>query len=260
MVTPKTHGTCSQHHALRECGDSASAETVQPFPKGKSAFRINRTLSELSTRLAIYQDKAYSYVVTSVQFKNEVFEQHGSAPNFQGGVLTLCTCKHQMRTRLDVGDWHGNWVAGFSSRCLHDGKHWLFYLMKVEEAYDSHSDLWNGQPESVRVAKAAHRHFLGDVFIPKKTGLTGDSRFEPARYHRPRRHAHISKKHPTGWHNDINYQHADRAGRQPPLLVGKPSLTFIWNEPMLSLSHDHCRDYSKWASLQDIIARLKEGY
>jgi hypothetical protein len=254
--------TCSHHDTPMRCGCSVSLETEQHFPKENSAFRINRPFPELADCVAASNNKAYSYIVTTVTFNSTTshFEQHGSGPNFQGGVLTLCTCKRQMRARLDATDWRGKWVAGFTSRTIHEGKHWLFYLMQVEVAYDSHSDLWNALPETVRDAKAAHKHFLGDVFVPKTTNLTGDSRFDPSRYHCPSRHAHIKPKDPIYWHNDINYQHAARTGRQPPLLVAEPSLTYIWKEPMLYLDCNHHRDYEKWANLQDLIARLKEGY
>ena len=254
-----------QHDTSQRCGSSASVETVQPFRRGKSAFKLNLPLSELASRIASNHNRAYSYIVTSVKLNSAtgLFEQHGSAPNFQGDVLTLCTCKHQMRTRLTVDEWQaGTWVAGFTSRCIHERRHWLFYLMKVDAAYDSQSDLWDKLPNKVRQAKAARTHFLGDVFTPKNTGLTGDNRFEPSRYYVHPCHDHRTKKHPTGWHNDINYQHADRAGH-PPLLVGRPSLTFIWTEPMLSLplGYCHCRDYHKWANLQDdLIAQLQEVY
>lgn len=39
----------------------------------------------------------YVYVITTVGNKGGQFVQMGSAPNFQGGCITLCTCKHKDR-------------------------------------------------------------------------------------------------------------------------------------------------------------------
>ncbi|MCD0458641.1 hypothetical protein [Roseiconus lacunae] len=44
--------------------------------------------------------------------------------------------------------------------------------------------------------------------------------------------------------------------RQPPLLVGDPKLTFLWDEPSIYYPRDHCRNYSKWVSISDFLASL----
>jgi hypothetical protein len=100
--------------------------TVQSFPEsGTLAENLDLTLPELARRLRKSEGAAYSYVVKSVRMDDSgrYSEQHGSAPNFQGSCLTLCTCKHQMRTSLACPDWRGIWVAGCTSRCLHAGRH-----------------------------------------------------------------------------------------------------------------------------------------
>jgi hypothetical protein len=119
---------------------------VQAVPEsGLLAESLNLTLPELAIRVGKAEGAAYSYVVKSVRMdgSGQHFEQHGSGPNFQGGLLTLCTCKHQMRTSLDRPDRAGTWVAGFTNRCLHAGRHWLFYLTRVLEAYESHAEVWD---------------------------------------------------------------------------------------------------------------------
>jgi hypothetical protein len=150
------------------------------------------------------------------------------------------------------------WIAGFTSRSLYEGKHWLFYLMKVGEAFESQCELWDGVAGAVRRAKAARKHFLGDMFEPKGRGLTGDARYSPSRYYTPRIHAH--HKHPgdKGWHNDIRYKYAQKYGH-PALLVGDPDLTFLWDEPMIFFKDDHCRNYRTWTSLEGLMARLEEA-
>jgi hypothetical protein len=237
---------------------------VQPFPSGGRLGRnLGLPLPLLAARLRQLDHRAYSYVVETVKWGRETatFEQHGSAPNFQGDVLTLCTCKHQMRAGRAAGDWRGVWLAGFTSRTLLDGKHWLFYLAEIGSAYESHADLWTSIEADCRKAKAAHTHYLGDVFEPKSPTPKADARFSPLRYVPPHLHAHRWQDEEgwhDGWQNDINYHLADRY-RHPPLLVADPRRTFLWNEPVIYLAEDHCRNYLKWPSLRKLLALLREA-
>lgn len=249
---------CSTRTVSTGCHSTSVNETVQPFPKsGLRGKNGNLSLADVKKHLA-GQSPAYSHVSTSITWNRdaECFEQHGCGPNFQGGVLTLCTCKHKMRASLTAGEWEDNiWIAGFTSRTIHKGKHWLFYLAKVESAHESHSDLWNSMDADSRKAKAAHRHYLGDIFKPKDPKPTGNERFRPSRYVMPKDHVHRSPGY-DAWKDDINYYFSDRFGR-PSLLVADPRRTFLWAEPMIFLAHHHCRDYFKWCSLEDLIDRLE---
>ncbi|WP_419188459.1 hypothetical protein [Stieleria bergensis] len=202
--------------------------------------------------------KAYSYVLSTVKPDHDKlrFEQHGSAPNFQGGLLTLCTCKHQMRANRSADDWQGIWIAGFTSRTIYDGKHWLFYLARIDSAHESHADLWQAMKARTRNAKVADRHFLGDIFRPKSPLPTGSARFTPNRYITPSAHAHRQHRGDRGWRNDINYRHADRY-RHPPLLVADPSMTFIWDEPLIFFARNHCRNFYKWSSFSELVSNLR---
>src|SRR5262249_56622494 len=115
----------------------------------------------LPARLGQLNDGAYSYVVRTVEWNHETvtFEQHGSAPNFQGDVLTLCTCKHQMRASRAAEDWRGVWLAGFTSRTILDGQHWLFYLARIQSAHESHADPLShlgGRPPRAKAAPPNH--------------------------------------------------------------------------------------------------------
>jgi hypothetical protein len=156
---------CSPMKTENGCHSTHDIHKVQIFPNsGILAKNANLPLLDLSSELRNVKDKARSYIVTTVTLKESeppCFEQTGSGPNFQGGVLTLCTCKHQMRSRLSVEEWEADvWIAGFTSRTIHEGKHWLFFLTKVESAHDSHSDLWSTMNADSRKEKAAHLHFL----------------------------------------------------------------------------------------------------
>jgi hypothetical protein len=164
-----------------------------------------------------------------------------------------------MRASQAAEDWRGVWLAGVTSRTIHEEKHWLFCLAKIEYAYDSHSDLWNGVGAGCRNAKGAHLHVLGDIFKPKTPLPSADARFSPFRYVSPQLHAHRWRDEDgwhNDWHNDINYHLAHKYGH-PPLLVADPLRTFVWNEPMIYFALDHCRNYLKWSSLQELLALLR---
>jgi hypothetical protein len=156
----KKNKLCSieKQKASTECQMVKDIQTVQPFPStGLLAENLGLPLPVLKSEVGKVQDRAKSYIVRTVKLDHETtsFEQHGSAPNFQGGILTLCTCKHQMRATQSAEDWQGVWVAGFTSRTIHAGKHWLFYLAKIKTAHESHADLWSAMKVRSRNAKAA---------------------------------------------------------------------------------------------------------
>lgn len=234
-------------------------DSPQRFPSSSPlADDLNLTKAGLSSRIGTATGGVYTYVVRSVAIDRGpgLFEQYGSAPNLQGGLLTLCTCKHQMRAGIGRTAWEQDkWVAGFTSRCIHDGRHWLFYLAKVRDAYESHADLWGGLASAVRKAKSAHTNFLGDVFAPRPTAV-GTGRFRPRHYHAPARHSHRRNSCDTGWHHDID---AEYAGRRPSLLVFDPRQTFVWEEPTVFLGRAHCRNYQKWPTLGGLLRCLDDA-
>ena len=70
----------------------------------------------------------------------------GFAPNPYHGVLTLATCKPQLRQKSEVG----NWIAGWTSRSMkaHStpvGQERLVFLAKVAEKL-SFDEYWNRYP------------------------------------------------------------------------------------------------------------------
>ncbi|HQX48333.1 MAG TPA: hypothetical protein PLR25_00385 [Planctomycetaceae bacterium] len=220
---------------------------------------MNRKHAYIADRIGNVSGKARSYIVDTVKMSSDKkrFEQRGSGPNFQGDLLTLCTCKHQMRSRMSVDQWEDNvWIAGFTGRTIHNGTHWLFFLAKVKSAHDSHTDLWNSIPDETLNAKAAHTHYFGDIFKPKTPIPTNHARFTPSRYVTPKTHAHRTTSDPDGWHRDINYRHPV-SNDFAPLLVADPELTFLWDEPLICFDPGkHCRDYHTWNSVQDLIKKL----
>lgn len=259
----KDRNGCSIRRSDTECRTPQDIQTVQSFPvDGHLRKNLGLPLPRLLGQVGQQEGKTYSYIVTTVKLNQEsaCFEQHGSGPNYQGDVLSLCTCKHQMRSRLSGEQWEDDvWIAGFTSRTIHADKHWLFFLAKVKSAYDSHCELWNCVDADYRKKKAAHLNFLGDLFQPTRPLPTGESQFLASRYRMPLDHAHRQYPGDNGWKNDINYRHAITS-RRAPLLVADPRLTFLWKKPTICFARKkHCRDYQTWASLQQLRDLLREA-
>ena len=202
---------------------------VQPYPRrGPLAKHVDLPLDGLLRALAGEHAMLYAYVVATVCNEGGRFVQRGTAPNFQGGRITLCTCKHQMRTYADLDAWVGRWVAGFAGVQAGGGRNALVYLMRVGQAFASHADLWRARtiPEATKQAKAADAHRLGDLYRPRDT-LRDPS--DPRQYVPPRPdHEHAAG---GGWHADISYP--GRIRRPAALLVGDPARSYLWERPLI---------------------------
>ena len=235
-------------------GPDGGATPHQPFPRtGRLARALNTNLPSLRKLLRKESGDVSPYVLASVNLDNGRFIQTGSAPNFQGGLVTLCTCKHQMRSRRDIRGWPEHWIAGFTGIGAVDRGNYLVYLMKVGEAYASHQDLWssNRLPWKAKKAKAAHLHPLGDMFQPNSLA---ENPYDYRSYVAPRPdHSHA---HKNEWHKDIDY-----GSRRPAaLLVGHVDFSFLWDRPALRLPVDHQlpRNPSR-LDLEDLLNQLEAG-
>lgn len=136
------------------CGESRHPDR-QPIPStGALSRHVDFTLQTLRSAIpAELQSRAvYSYVIKTVNNVAGRFVQTGSAPNFQGGVITLCTCKHKDRAYAprsgcrgpDKSEpWKGIWLAGICGPAAFSPRG-LVYLMLVEQVFDSHADAWSG--------------------------------------------------------------------------------------------------------------------
>jgi hypothetical protein len=233
---------------------------TQPFPTaGLLSRNLDLEKSQLINELVgKTQDevRVYSYVMTSVVRHGDKLEQTGSGPNFQGGCLTLCTCKHKMRASLSVKEWQNQWIAGFTShKC---GEHWLFYLARVKHVYESHRELWNALRPAVQERKSARSSCLGDLYEPKcPSECIGE--FDPSHYYTPiAGHSHHKRACDNGWRIDINYK-LKKLKRKPKhnaaLLVGDPEFSFLWQEPML-FSNGRWR-LKRWDSLSAFLQHLE---
>jgi len=88
-----------------------------PSDRSQSDFAGHTDLSLAELRRAVEDDAAgevYAYVIRTVAVGADEMKQRGSGPNWDGRLITLCTCKAQMRSRRMVSVWSGSWIAGFT--------------------------------------------------------------------------------------------------------------------------------------------------
>lgn len=207
----------------------------------------------------------YFYVVSTVKLNKGEFCQTGSAPNFHGGRLSLCTCKHWMRALKEPDDWVGNWVAGFTG--IHEGggdrRNKLIFLMRIDRAYLSFYKLWqeNMSDQDLLAAKNSRKSQFGDFYEPKSE-LRADKIHESDSYYPPMvGHSHHTNEFDNRWRNDIDY---NKGKRPPSLLLGSPSASFLWSKPLLAL-HDckptHGRGFGRnhrLMSYSNFVTSLRE--
>ena len=222
--TRRSCGTAKGRGGLRE-GD------YQPMPQsGQLAANVNLSLEGVRERIVPFlEDMVYAYVVASVEhnpYENRLY-QTGSGPNFQGGVVTLCSCKHQMRTYPAFKSGEEVWVAGYTSSS-HPSGQMLFYLMRVSQRFESHRELWfsDSVPVKAKQAKSANSDIFGDIYQPLSE--LGDPYSQESYLPPCKCHSHCE---PGDWGRDIGY--LDRYGRIPSLLVGDPEYSFLWDKPTI---------------------------
>jgi hypothetical protein len=201
----------------------------------------------------------YPYVVATVTATPAGgFVQQGCSPNFQGEVVTLCDCKHQMRSYSVFRERAGVWVVGLTPSGVgrRGGRH-LFYLTFASTRVESHADMWRTLGRVATDAKSATTQPLGDLYEPKDGALRGVGRFDPSKYRPPRNdHAHAGGWPPV-WHWDINA----RYGRnRPMLLAGDPLESWLWSRPLIRLREPGSRlprNPHHSPSLSDFLDRLE---
>ena len=208
----------------------------QPFPiGGVLATQSDLRLSDLwKIKREYIQRPLYAYVVPSVEYREGQFLQTGSAPNFQGDQITLCTCKHKDRASppkyagpYSDDPWKGVWVAGLCSVSQFRPRS-LFYLMLVEESYPGHRTLWNAVENPSE--KSAFRNRHGDVYEPFDSMIGGE--FSPHSY-RPHLNGHVHDR--TGRAHDIG---AIYWNRHPRLLLGDIASSYLWTRPSIAMRDD----------------------
>ncbi|MCL4339987.1 MAG: hypothetical protein JRN37_04180 [Nitrososphaerota archaeon] len=196
----------------------------QNVSDGEFFNKIDVTKGELERKLEKYKaEEVYAYIVQSVEYDGSKFLQAATGPNFEGGIITLCTCKHRMRasSRKVKEGWKSTWIAGFTGqRLFRDGRNYLFYLMRVGEAFPSQKALWDSLDTHTREVKNALHNPLGDLYQPKpspefKSEYEWGSYYEPCKDHDHRKDGI--------WKGDIDYK-----GLHPSLLLGEKDNSYLW--------------------------------
>jgi hypothetical protein len=192
------------------------------------------SLEELLNRLQGYpgvEVRIYTVASTRMDKNSNDILHEGSGPNLEGGLATLCTCKHSMRQSRTPEEWRGRWVLGLTSRAKNNGfggEHYLFYLMRVEYAFETHKELYEylGSKNSKALKlKNAVNNRLGDIFEPKNNCTNS---LDPTMYKFPR----INHSHSDKWFKiDIAYNE-----KSCPLLLGDIENTFVWQKPSIKFA------------------------
>lgn len=246
--------------ALPRLKTLAKAGDAEPKRKAKPAVKAppeSATTEQTPTVKPPPEKTAavFSYVVASTCLDAQGrLRQLGSGPNYQGGLITLTTCKRRMRAALEVEAWPGQWIVGLSGNGLHEGRQWLVFVTQIERAFASHAELVKALPPEVRRAKSSRLSVHGDLFEPLRA-VTDEEALEPGNYHPPIV-GHLHQK-PEKWHKDIHYPSWQRPAA---LLVGDPKRSFLWTEPTLFYRGEGGQlrqGYKKWLNLSEFVKRLE---
>jgi hypothetical protein len=205
----------------------------------------------------------YTYVVTSIATTADYqLIQKGSAPNFAGGRITLCTCKHKDRATFHPSTdqhhpWKNVWVAGLTSKTENPPRS-LAYLMFVTRSFLSHREIWRALPDDCRQAKSASHSTIGDLFKPKACATIDP--YDPANYFSPvPGHVHSDRRHPNQWHQDVMCW--GKRSRPHHLLLGQAAQSYQWTNVKIILKLNGMgisAHHRKYDSLKDFIANLQE--
>ncbi|MBP7653484.1 hypothetical protein KA977_08680 [Candidatus Dependentiae bacterium] len=239
-----------------------SLNTFQPMPVNNEIARnVNLSLSEIKEKIQNEKGIVYIYKLSTIRFENNQMQQKGSAPNFQGGLITLCTCKKYLRTYSEIKTTPRVWIAGLTSSTKNIKNPFgsLFYLMKIGERYESFYDIWLANNKTVQSAKSACNNELGDFYEPKikKIKEHSEDRFNSINYEFPNEnHSHIINDEDE-WRTDIECVYNNK--RRPVLLSGNINFSFLWSAPKIKFNEDISRGGLKCSSINNFFKKLEEN-
>jgi len=232
---------------------------------------MNRTLSDLKNEIKNESVFVEAYKVSTVKGSQDTtsFIQTGCGPNFEGGLLSQCMCRHDIRQRHTCEEWENNWIAGITGKLSMCGKSedtYLFYLMKVDKAFCSFKHLWDYYTvvnPSLIEAKQTTTNVLGDLYIPINDDI--DDVWNVSNYMGSiKGHPHFNKKNKL---KDINYpewrKHKAQKKRKKlrrvknaNLLLGDIDRSYLWKNPNIRAVGWH-NIRAKRYTMKDFIKILK---
>ncbi len=222
-------------------GDDASVRASCNFDKAfqsptAGSFRQAGTVAALRAALGLHLSAELRlYVIATVTLRDGLLMHAGSGPNLEGGVITLCTCKHAMRASPSVTK--GTWVAAVTSASLPLPGQALFYLARVNGVAMSHVEQWASLPPEVRRVKSMVTNPLGDLLEPtnpaqtlRGAGIEAYRPFQVRHSHGLRTGRELSKDS-VRLLDDLCYTSA--AGERARLLRFDPAMSWVWERPLL---------------------------
>jgi hypothetical protein len=80
--------------------DDCEGDGFQSYPEQPEGYSMNLSLSDLTQVASGTHAWVYYYIVKTTYFESGRIMQKGTGPNIEGGWITLCTCKHSMRSQI----------------------------------------------------------------------------------------------------------------------------------------------------------------
>jgi hypothetical protein len=189
------------------------------------------------------QDDVYLYTQHEIFYDGGVIKQTRSTPNWEGGLVTFCNCKHNMRT-YQRDTWVGAWLVGLCPKECEDNT--MLFAGRIDRAFDSHYGLshmvYRDYPQ-VALHKLAHTNPRGDLYIPKHGFNLASSgrRYHHNTYIEPVNHCRAVetyRKSPGStmradgtvpkWWRDLEYL---QRGIRPQVFILQPC--YLFSKPML---------------------------
>jgi len=187
----------------------------------------------------------YLYTQHEIFFEDELFKHTRTSPNWEGGMVTYGTCKHNLRT-FDRGPagWEGTWLAGLCPK--HCQSNALLFVGVVRYAFAGNYCLgqWvkHTAPQTWKV-KQADGNPRGDLYTPRHQDLDDTQQHDHTYYVEPAGHTRsveFYKKSPGSrstredgkipkWWRDLEY--VGKGGRRPPCFVLDPC--WVFSKPLL---------------------------
>lgn len=138
------------------------------YKEGNTPNQYGVSLNSLSTlQVALARDNTSElrcYTQHEIFLEDNILKHTRTSPNWEGGLVTYSTCKHQMRTYHKPAGWVGTWIAGLCPASL--GNCGLFVGM-VQHQLISNFDLGNKVQNispTIRQLKAAETNPRGDLY------------------------------------------------------------------------------------------------
>lgn len=168
-------------------------------------------------------DLIYVYPHHQIELSDDnELEQTRSGPNWEGGMVTMATCKHFLRTYSSIKPKKVA-LCGITNKI--EGENYLLYIGVIDKSFDSNYELGRYISSINQFAfdtKLATNNPLGDIFEPDED-LEDEERYDSLNFIEPHddhcRFVEFSDNQPK-YIKDIEYQ--TRSGRRPKCLILDP--------------------------------------